>query len=89
MVTKHIKISSKSQITIPQMVLKKLGIGPGDAIQLNVLGQHAEILVAKSKQASALDLGKKFKSYPKKPLSVKQINVAIDEGYANLARKNK
>ncbi len=89
MVTKQIKISSKNQITIPQTVLKKLGVGPGDAIQLNIEGQHAEILVAKRKQLSALDLGKKFKSHPKKVLSIKQINQAIVDGYKDLAGKNR
>jgi len=89
MVTKEIKISSKNQITIPLAVLKKLGIGPGDSIQLNVDNGHAEILIPKKKQLSALDLGKEFVRYPKKPITLEQIDKAIEEGYTDLARKKK
>lgn len=88
MVTKEMKISSKNQITIPQKVLAKLGIGSGDSVYFNIDDQHIEICANKKKRISALDLGKRFAVFPKKKLTLKQINQAIEKGYKDMAVEN-
>ncbi len=89
MMTKELKISSKKQITVPQKVLDRLGIGPGDSIHFNIDDKHIEVCADKKKRISALDLGKRFAGFPKKKLTLKQIKNAIEEGYSGMAAKTR
>lgn len=89
MVTQECKLTAKRQITIPIRVLNKLGIGAGDSIYFKGMDNHIEICPVKEKMISALELGKKYRNISNKKGTLEDIHKAIQEGYADLAKKNK
>ena len=89
MLTRECKLTVKRQITIPVKVLDKLGIGAGDYIYFKEIGGHIEICPVEEKRISALDFGKKYRHISNKKGTLENINKAIREGYADLARENK
>ena len=54
MTTKTVKISSKNQITIPQLFLKSLYLHSGDKIIIGIKDGKLEIINQKSKQINKL-----------------------------------
>jgi len=70
-------VTSKGQVTIPLAVRNKLGLGAGDRIEfiLNDETGWYEILPA-NRSVTAL---KRIIRKPAKPVSIEEINSAIDE----------
>lgn len=89
MVIQECKLTVKRQITIPVKVLDKLGIGPGDSICFMEIDNRIEICPVEEKMISALDLGRKYRNISSKKGTLEDINKAIQEGYADLAKKNR
>ena len=88
MVTKQFKLSVKSQVTIPESVKNILGIGPGDTICFSVEKGHVEVLPVKEEKLSIFELGAKYKTVPKKKVSISDMDKAIKAGQRRTARKN-
>jgi AbrB family looped-hinge helix DNA binding protein len=89
MVTKMFKLTSKSQVTIPDKVKRALGIGPGDCIIFSVEKGHVEIQPVDEGKISLFDLGKKYKTIPKKRIGIEDMNKAIRQGQRRIALKRK
>ncbi len=89
MVTKQFKLSVKSQVTVPESVKNVLGIGPGDAICFNVTYGRVEVLPVKENKLSIFELGAKYKTTPKKKVSIADMNKAIKEGQKKVAQRRK
>ena len=88
MITKEFKVSSKNQVTLPKIILKKLSIRPGDPIYFEIKDNRVEVHPVKENKISALELGKDFRHLVKKKAKDKDIIEAIQKGYIELAGKN-
>ena len=87
MVTKNFRLTSKRQITVPQAVLKQLGVGPGDSVCFDIQDKGIVIKAGHQEQFSALDLHKKFPLKTGLKASEADISAAIAQGYAERARR--
>jgi bifunctional DNA-binding transcriptional regulator/antitoxin component of YhaV-PrlF toxin-antitoxin module len=86
MVTRNFKLTSKRQITVPQAVLKQLGVGPGDSVCFEIQDNKGILIKAGHQEhLSALDLHKKFTAHVTCSASLDTINDAIARGYADRA----
>lgn len=89
MITKEFKLSLKNQVTLPKVILDELEIGPGDPIYFEVKNHCVQVHPVRENKISALDLGKKFRYLVKKQATMEDIDKAINNGYRDLAGKNK
>lgn len=69
------RITSKGQTTVPQEVRRVLGLGVGDVIRYEIEGDEVRLV----KKRSALDLAGIFHNPDRQPVSVEDMNRAIDE----------
>jgi len=76
-------VTSKGQITIPMEVRQKMGIRPGDRVRF-VEGEHGEFIM-KAQKRSIMDLHGAIK-WEGKPVTIKEMNETIAEGWAGLLK---
>ncbi len=80
MVTKDFKLTAKSQITIPEKVKKVLKLSSGDSVYFKINAGHVEICPVEENKISIFELGKKYKTKPRKKVAVGDMEKAIQKG---------
>ena len=86
MTTKEFKLTTKSQVTIPEAIKAVLGIGAGDAIVFDVKNNAVRILPFRRRAVDIMSLSKKYKTTPKKPISIEDMNEAIQNAWGKAGR---
>jgi bifunctional DNA-binding transcriptional regulator/antitoxin component of YhaV-PrlF toxin-antitoxin module len=77
MTTKEFKLTMKSQVTIPDSIKDVLGISAGDSIVFDVHKDVVRILPSRKRAVDIMTLSQKYKTMPKKPVSVEDMDEAI------------
>ena len=81
MITKEFKLTKKSQVTIPESVKETLGIKAGDAVVFDVYKDAVRILAFSKRSVDIMSLPRKYRTTPKRPVSVEDMNEAIRSGW--------
>jgi bifunctional DNA-binding transcriptional regulator/antitoxin component of YhaV-PrlF toxin-antitoxin module len=81
MTTKEFKLTTKSQVTIPDSVKDILGISAGDAIVFDVNKDVVRILPSRRRSVDLMSLSKKYHTAPLRPVSIDDMNEAIHAGW--------
>ena len=82
MTTKEFKLTSKSQVTIPETIKAALGIGAGDSIVFDVNKDVVRILPSRRRSVNIMTLSEKYKTTPRKPVSLEAMDEAIGKARA-------
>ena len=81
MITKEFKLTSKSQVTIPDTIKEALGISAGDAIVFDVNKDVIRILPFRRRSVDIMTLSQKYRTTPKKPVSVEDMDETIRKAW--------
>ncbi len=85
MTTKEFKLTSKSQVTIPDMIKEALGISAGDSIVFDVQKDVVRILPSRRNSVNIMTLSRKYRTVPPKPVSVEAMDAVIRKGWGKVA----
>ncbi|GEM_PF-6369951 len=85
MMTREFKLTSKSQVTIPDMIKEALGIGAGDSIVFDVRKDVVRILPSRRHAVDIMTLSRKYRTVPPRPVSVEAMDEVIRKGWGKAA----
>ncbi|MBF0387950.1 MAG: AbrB/MazE/SpoVT family DNA-binding domain-containing protein [Candidatus Omnitrophica bacterium] len=86
MTTKEFKLTSKSQVTIPDTIKEALGISAGDAIVFDVNKDVIRILPFRRRSVDLMTLSQKYKTTPRKPVSLEDMEETIRKAWKRTGR---
>jgi len=78
----RLRITAKGQVTLRQEVLRHLGAGPGDDIEVDMLPEGRVVIQAARSAVSWDEVFGRLHRYSRRPVSVEEMNEAIARGYA-------
>ena len=81
MTTKEFKLTSKSQVTIPETIKEALGISAGDAIVFDVNKDVVRIRPFRRRAVDMMSLSLKYRTTPKRPVSIEDMDEAIRKAW--------
>lgn len=71
----HVVLTSKGQMTLPKSVRDDLDVGPGDRLEITKQGTGYLL----TRKRSAAELFAKFRTPDRKPLTVEEMDQAIED----------
>lgn len=77
-----LKVTERGQVTFRKEVLRHLGVGPGDRIELNLLPNGRGLLEAARPTGSIEDFIGRLKGRRKKAATLEEIKEAAAKGWA-------
>jgi len=75
-------VTAKGQVTFKKEVLKHLGIGPGDKIELDLLPGGRGVVKAAQHSGKVMDFVGLLEGKTKKVATIEEINNAAAQGWA-------
>jgi AbrB family looped-hinge helix DNA binding protein len=75
-------ITSKGQITLKKEVLRHLGVGPGDMVEVELLPKGQVKVGPVPARGSIQDFVGMFKDKVTRPVSIEEMNQVIADGWA-------
>jgi AbrB family looped-hinge helix DNA binding protein len=82
MTTREFKLTSKSQVTIPDTIKEALGISAGDSIVFDVNKDVIRILPFRRRSVDIMTLSAKYRTTPRKPVSLQDMDEAIRKAWS-------
>jgi len=76
-------ITADGQVTLPSDVLRHLGVGPGDQIDVQLLPDGRALISPVRPQGSIQDLCGMFKDKVTRPVSIEEMNQVIADAWAD------
>jgi len=77
-----LRITSKGQVTLKKDVLRHMGVGPGDRVQVELLPTGKVNLAPAARTGSIEDLFGMFYDPARPPVSIEEMNQVIADGWA-------
>jgi AbrB family looped-hinge helix DNA binding protein len=71
----QVVLTTKGQMTLPKEVREDLQVGPGDRLDISKQGEGYLI----TRRKSAKELFAKYRPHPGKPLTIEEMNQAIED----------